>query len=225
MRVESGTLAAGNAQAFGTAKAAVVNGGTLDLNGFDSAFTSLSGSGGSIALNGATMTVEGTTNSSYAGSIAGNGNLLKRGTGMLTLAGASTFTGDTTINGGSVVLDFAAAGAPTGNILSPTSTLTLAGGTLNAVGTAGGTNTQSLAGVTVAAGTNRIGATSGAGGSLTLDLGTITRTGGLVDFALPASGGIRTSNATLGGWATVNGTDYAKVVGGNITAFTAADYT
>src|SRR5690606_33968955 len=54
----------------------------------------------------------------------------------------------------------------------------------------------------------------------------ITRSGGLVDFDLPADGFITTSNVALGGWATVNdGSTYAKVVAGNITAFEESDYT
>src|SRR3546814_18350354 len=60
---------------------------------------------------------------------------------------------------------------------------------------------------------------------MTVNLGAINRTGGLINFNLPAAGNITTSNAGLGGWATVNGTDYAKVVGGNIVAFVEADYT
>src|SRR3546814_4952562 len=60
---------------------------------------------------------------------------------------------------------------------------------------------------------------------MTVNLGAINRTGGLINFNLPAAGNITTSNAGLGGWATVNGTDYAKVVGGNIVAFAEADYT
>src|SRR5690606_24732529 len=51
------------------------------------------------------------------------------------------------------------------------------------------------------------------------------RGGGLVDFDLPTAGAITTSTTSLGGWATVNnGTDYAKVVGGTITALSDDDY-
>ncbi|PSJ63205.1 autotransporter outer membrane beta-barrel domain-containing protein [Mesorhizobium soli] len=225
VRVDSGTLVAGNAQAFSTPNGAIVNGGKLDLNGFDTTFTSLSGTGGSVALNDATITVNGSTNSSYGGSITGSGDLLKRGTGTLTLSGANTYTGSTTINGGAVVLDFSASGAPTSDILSSASTLNMVGGVLTVTGAAGKANTQTFSGVNVAAGNNRIGATSGTGGSLTLNLGAINRTGGLIDFTLPTSGSITTTSTVLGGWATVNGSDYAKVVSGKITAFAASDYT
>ena len=87
-------------------------------------------------------------------------------------------------------------------------------------------NTQTFAGVNITGGTNNISATSATGGSATLNLGAINRTGGLVDFDLPTTGSITTTNLTLGGWATINnGSSYAKVVGGNIVAFAASDYT
>src|SRR3546814_17539278 len=67
----------------------------------------------------------------------------------------------------------------------------------------------------------------GAGGTVNLNLGAINRTGGLANFVLPDSGAITTSNpdGVLGGWATINGSDYAKVLGGGIIAFDATDYT
>ncbi|MCZ4094699.1 hypothetical protein [Sinorhizobium psoraleae] len=92
-------------------------------------------------------------------------------------------------------------------------------------GAANESNTQTFDGLTITAGNNTISAVSGTGGSMTVNLGAITRTGGLMNFNLPTNGNITTSNTSLGGWATVNGTDYAKVVGGNILAFTDADYT
>src|SRR3546814_12657237 len=64
------------------------------------------------------------------------------------------------------------------------------------------------------------------GGTVNLNLGAINRTGGLANFVLPDSGAITTSNpdGVLGGWATINGSDYAKVLGGGIIAFDATDY-
>lgn len=224
--VESGRLVAGSTQAFGTTpNAATVNGGALDLNGFDTSFTSLAGSGGSVALGGAQLTVKGTTSTIYGGSITGAGGLLKQGTSTLTLSGASTYSGATTVNGGGLVLDFTSPGAPLADIVSSASTLNMAGGTLTLFGGSGQANVQTFNGLNVTAGNNKISAQASAAGSVTVNLGAINRTGGLIDFTLPASGNFTTSNTVLGGWATVNGADYAKVVGGNITAFTAADYT
>ncbi|MER8373456.1 autotransporter-associated beta strand repeat-containing protein [Mesorhizobium sp. M1406] len=220
--VTSGTLQAGSSQAFGTPNAMVVNGGTLDLNTHDIIVTSLAGTGGSVALNGADLTVNGAASTSYAGSITGTGGLVKRGTSSLTLNGQSTYTGDTTINGGSLALNFGAAGAPANDIISSASTLNMAGGTLTLTGATGLGNSQTFNGLNVTAGNNRIVATSGAGGSMTLNLGALTHTGGLMDFTLPTSGAITTTNGDEAlGWATVNGTDYAQVQASTITAFTA----
>src|SRR5690606_6792180 len=227
LTVESGTLQAGSAQAFGTATAVTVNGGTLDLDDLAFEFPTLAGSGGIVDLGTADLTLNAGTgvSSSYAGGIVGSGGLIKRGASTQTLSGANAYTGATTVGGGTLRLDFAAATAPASNILSDQSSLVLAGGSLVAAGGAGENNTQAFDGVNVTAGNNNIGAVSGAGGSMTLDLGAIVRSGGLVDFDLPSSGNITTSNTQLGGWATVNdGSSYAKVVGGNITAFTDDDY-
>ena len=225
--VDSGVLRAGTADAFGASTAAQVNGGTLDLNDFDRSFATLAGTGGTVDLGSATLTLQAAagTTASYAGNITGSGGLTKLGASTQTLTGANTYTGTTTIGGGVLALDFSPAGGPASNIIGVGSTLNMAGGRLNVVGAAGENNTQTFNGLTVSSGNNTIDAKSGSGGSLTVNLGSIVRTGGLMNFNLPTSGNITTTNTTLGGWATVNGTDYAKVVSGNIVAFTALDYT
>jgi fibronectin-binding autotransporter adhesin len=219
--VSSGTLRIGNTQALGTLPQAVaVNGGTLDLNGTDITVASLTGTGGSVALNAGDLTVNGTASTAYSGTFTGDGGLVKAGTGTLTLSGQSTYTGATTVNGGTLALNFAAPGAPASNILSPASTLNMTGGTLTMA--AGATTaTQKFASTQIAAGSNTVGATTTTGGNATIDLGAISHTGGLVNFNLPTSGSVLTSSPTLGGWATVNGTDYADVIGGAIVARTA----
>ncbi|ESZ15743.1 phosphomannomutase [Mesorhizobium sp. L2C085B000] len=222
--VQNGTLTAGSSTAFGLSNPLVVNGGMVDLNGFDMTFASLEGTGGSVALNaGADLILNGNTSKTYAGSLTGSGGLTKLGLSTLTLTGASSYTGDTTIGGGTLKLDFSPAGGPVSDIVSAASTLNMNGGTLTVTGAAGEANTQTFNGLNITAGSNKVTATSGAsGGSLTVNLGAVNRTGGLVDFTLPASGNIKTTSATLGGWATVNGTDYAAVDGSNnIVAFTA----
>jgi fibronectin-binding autotransporter adhesin len=225
--VDAGTLRAGTASAFGAPRGLIVNGGTLDLGGFDLTAPSLTGTGGTVALGASTLTVAALTAQSYAGSITGSGGLRKTGAGTLTLTGASTYTGATTILGGKLALDFSGAGGPANNILSASSSLVLSGGIFEVLGAAGETNNQSFTGLAVNAGSNTVRAINGAGGIVNLNLGTITRNGGLVNFALPTAGTISTSNTDglLGGWATINGTDYAKVVGGNILAFDETDYT
>lgn len=225
--VDSGVLRAGTATAFGGSTAFQVNGGTLDLNGFDKTLTTLAGTGGSVNLGSAMLTLQAATGTtaSYAGNITGSGGLTKLGASTQTLTGANTYTGATTIGGGVLALDFSPAGGPTSNIIGSGSTLNMAGGRLNIIGATGESDTQTFNGLNVTTSNNTIDAKSGTGGSLTVNLGAINRTGGLINFNLPTSGNVTTTNTTLGGWATVNGTDYAKVVGGNIMAFTPLDYT
>lgn len=222
--VDGGTLRAGSARAFGTTTGITVNGGTLDLNSFDLAAATLAGSGGAIALGSATLSLNSATSTAFAGSISGSGGLTKTGAGVLTLSGASTYSGDTTLYGGGLTLDFSASGAPASNIISANSTLNLAGSSVRIVGGAGAANSQTFDGLNISAGSNRIVATTGAGGSVTVNLGAVNRTGGLVDFAIPTDATFTTTSTVLGGWATVNNSDYAKVVGGVITAFEETDY-
>ncbi|MGO4700633.1 autotransporter-associated beta strand repeat-containing protein [Dyella sp. 2RAB6] len=218
--VQAGTLTAGSADAFGTSKGLIVNGGALNLNNFSVSTPSLAGTGGTLNLGSGTLTLNATAGSAaYAGSIAGTGGLTKIGASTQTLTGANTYTGATTIGGGTLALDFTAAGAPASNIISGSSVLNLGGGTLSIKGKAGA-NSQNFNGLTVSAGSNRISTT--AGGTLSVGLGAINRSGGLLDFGFNTGATITTTHAdgALGGWATVNGTDYAQVTGGVITAFT-----
>ncbi|WP_253252537.1 autotransporter outer membrane beta-barrel domain-containing protein [Variovorax boronicumulans] len=102
--VAAGTLRAGSADAFVQNSAYTVNGGTLDLGGWNLAASSLAGSGGTVALGSRTLSVgSANTSTTFAGAITGtNGKLVKNGTGTLTLTGASTYSGGSEINAGAV---------------------------------------------------------------------------------------------------------------------------
>ena len=216
--VSSGTLQAGSAGAFGTPTGVTVNGGTLDLNGFALTAPTLSGSGGQVALGSATLTVNGSTNGSYAGVISGTGGLTRNGTGTLTLTGTNTYSGPTTIGGGTLALTFPGAGS---NIISSASSLNMAGGTVTITGASGQANSQTFNGLNVTAGNNKLSAVGTGGGTMVVNLGTISHSGGLMDFAMSGGGSITTSSADGAlGWATINGSDYAQIAGGLITAFT-----
>ena len=102
--LNDGTLQAGAAGAFVNNTEYVVNGGTLDLNNFNLAMSSLSGTGGTVALGTADLTVNQATDTSYDGVISGSGSLVKDGSGVLTLTGANTYNGNLTINGGSMTV-------------------------------------------------------------------------------------------------------------------------
>ncbi|MBE1159678.1 autotransporter-associated beta strand repeat-containing protein [Dyella acidiphila] len=220
--VQSGTLRLGAGATLGASTGLVVNGGLLDLNSVAITAPSLAGTGGAVNLGSSTLTLKSASGStSYAGSIGGTGGLTKLGASTQTLTGANTYTGATTVGGGTLALDFSVAAAPASNIISGASTLNLGGGTLSLKGAAAA-NSQAFNGLNVTAGNNRITATAGSGGSFTLSLGAINRSGGLADFDFNTGASITTTQAdgALGGWATVNGTDYAEVSGGVITAFT-----
>ncbi|WP_447042673.1 autotransporter-associated beta strand repeat-containing protein [Vreelandella sp. H-I2] len=220
--IEGGTLRLEHAEALGLrSQDLTVNGGTLNLSGVSTTVSALSGAGGSISLSGVSaLTVDSDSSTTFAGDFNGSGDLVKTGTGTLTLTGESTTTGDTVVNGGNLALDFADAAAPQNDIASSASTLVMRGGGLQVSGADGETNNQRFADTQIAAGSNRIQVSSGTGGAANLDLGNIIHSGGLIDFALPSTGSILTSTTALGGWATVNGTDYAQVSGGEIVART-----
>ncbi|UPG96623.1 autotransporter-associated beta strand repeat-containing protein [Luteibacter aegosomatissinici] len=220
--VTAGTLVAGTDQAFAGTSGLQVDGGTLDLNNQSITAPSLAGAGGTVALGSGTLTLKSSTGTSaYSGVITGTGGVTKLGASTATLSGANTYTGATTIGGGTLALDFTVAGAPASNIINAASALNLNGGTLSLKGRAGA-NAQAFSALNINAGSNRISATAGSGGTLNVALGGINRTGGLIDFAYNTGATLGTTHAdgVLGGWATVNGTDYAQVTGGVIGAFT-----
>ena len=64
----------------------------------------LSGAGAIVMGTGA-LTINQNVPSTYTGSISGSRNVVKNGSGTLTLAGSSGFTGGTSINAGSLIVD------------------------------------------------------------------------------------------------------------------------
>ena len=120
--IEAGILRAGAANAFSSGSAvslANVSSAILDLNGFNQSIGSLSGggsTGGNVTLGSASLTVGAdNSNTAFGGVISGSGNLIKVGSGNLTLTGSSTYTGTTTISAGTLQIG---AGGTTGSIAS-----------------------------------------------------------------------------------------------------------
>ncbi|HEY8949504.1 MAG TPA: autotransporter-associated beta strand repeat-containing protein, partial [Rhizomicrobium sp.] len=146
--IASGSVTAGRANVLGTGPLAIKAAGLLDLNNRSQSVGSLSDGGdvhgGIIANSGggtAALTI-GSDNSDSAFSgviVSGSGtiSLVKAGTGTLTLSGANTYSGGTTIGAGTLQIGvdsvFNTPGDPTSGIASSaigTGTLTLNGGTL-----------------------------------------------------------------------------------------------
>ena len=148
-----GAASAGSASASWS----IATGNTLEIHGVNTQLGSLAGAGTlkNSSATAATVTVGGTgSNSSFSGAIdAGAGvlNLVKTGSGTLTLSGASTYTGKTTINGGTISINAdnrlganPASGVAdqltlNGGTLATTATFTIGGNRGTQLGVSGGT--------------------------------------------------------------------------------------
>ena len=172
----------------------VVNGGTLDLNGYNIQVGSLAGTGGTITNNNATastpsvLTVSNTgSGTSFAGVIQ-NGStnktsltLASANTATLTLTGANTYTGATTISGG--VLALSGSGSLANSAIIDVGTAGSSGAALNVTAVTGGNfsfgSAQTLEGIGTV---NDSGYTVTVNGNLTPGnsaIGTLAVTGGL----------------------------------------------
>ncbi len=133
--VEGGILRAGIAGAFVNNTSYTVNGGALDLNSFNLTMSSLTGTGGKVTVGTAELTINQTTNTTYAGQLEGGGDIIKSGLGTLLLTGDSsaTFTGTTTVSGGGLFVGNLTGGKLGGDITVET------GGRLGGIGNIGST--------------------------------------------------------------------------------------
>ncbi len=78
--------------------------GTLNLNNYAQTFNSVTGNG-TIRTGGGALTIgSGDSSSMFSGVISETGSLIKVGAGTLTLSGANSYTGDTTISAGTLTL-------------------------------------------------------------------------------------------------------------------------
>lgn len=101
--------------------------GLLDLNGRHDTIGPLAG-GGTVSLGSGTLSAGGNNASTaYGGVISGAGGLTKIGTGTLTLSGTNSYTGATTIDAGTLLVNGSQPGSP----------VTLAGGILGGSGSVG----------------------------------------------------------------------------------------
>ena len=214
--------------------------GTLNLVNSET-IGSLAGTG-STTLNANTLTTGGNNGTTtYSGVISGvGGSLTKVGAGTMTLSGANTFTGPTTVNAGILSLQGGAA-------LANTSAVTVTSpGTLNLVNSEtiaslAGTGAVTLNAQTLTTGvdnssTTHSGVISGAGGSLVKNgtgtfivSGTNTYTGGTTlnagTLAAASAKAFGSGNLTLnGGTVQTSGGPLIVDIGGGAVAFNAGTY-
>ncbi len=130
--ITAGTLKDGTDNAVSTGSALIMNNGTLDLNGHNQTFSSLSGPAGNITSSSpgvCTLTINGPAVTNYSGTITnGSGTiaLIKNGTGTQTLSGSNSYTGSTTIIAGTLQ-DGADNAVSTGSLIMNNGTLDLNG--------------------------------------------------------------------------------------------------
>jgi len=107
-----------------TTPVTLAGGTTLNVNGISQTIGSLTGSIGSVVqLGSGQLTVSTSSSSSFAGNIGGvGGSLIKSGGGTLSLGGSDSYTGGTTVSGGTLLISAASA--------LPDSIATITGGTL-----------------------------------------------------------------------------------------------
>jgi|GEM_PF-239973 len=200
--INGGTLSTGIADAFAqSSSVTVASGATLALNGFNQTANNLSGAG-AIALGSAVLTVNNTADTTVSGTISGtSGSLVKTGASNLTLSGANTYTGGTTITAGRLIATNDAAmgtGAVTDN------------GTLELNFTADGTLANQLTGSgaieKTAAGTATLSAAGSSVGAVTVTAGTL---------ALSQSGAFNAAGYTTATGAITDIGDAAQLVVAN----------
>jgi len=103
-QVDSGRLILTDDDALTTASTIIVNGGTVELNTPTTTFPNLSGTGGMVDINTNSLTIAGGS-TDFGGGFTGTGSLHKTSGSVWQLSGASTFSGDFTMDQGVLNLD------------------------------------------------------------------------------------------------------------------------
>jgi autotransporter-associated beta strand protein len=129
--INGGTLKLSGAGTLGNSSGALTvnTGGTLDLNAASQGVGNLTGSGGAVVNNGGSAVTLSIGNANggggnYSGVIADNNNstsgtvaLTKIGTGTITVSGANTYTGVTTVSAGTLRIGASGCLADTGTLI------------------------------------------------------------------------------------------------------------
>ena len=213
--VTAGTLQMGANNVLPATGVVTVSGGTLDLKSFSQTILGIVVTGGSIVGTGSLSTTGSYAlqNGTLSLGLGGSGGLAKTTSGTVTLSMANTFTGDTTISAGKLIV-----GALSGRALGGTSSVTVVSGGTLLLGANNQINTAAallLSGGTFAKGDYAEGAANSAGvGALTL-----TASGSHLDFGTGTVGVLSFASFSAAGYLLLidNWTGTTGAVGTNAT--------
>ena len=132
--INAGTLAVSGGNAIPDANAVVlanVPSATLLLNASET-IGNLSGggfSGGTVNVQGNTLTLSDNNNTTFGGTFSGSGGIIKQGTGTFKLSNPNSFAGAITLNAGTLEFDFANNGSGFAQSVTSGGSISMSNGT------------------------------------------------------------------------------------------------
>ena len=124
--IKSGTYALSGINKISDDSKVNLDGGVLNMAGFTETIGALLGSTNLTTSTGARLTIGGNTSDTYSGIMSGPGELVRTGNGSTTLSGPNTYTGNTTLYSGKLIV-----------LADQASNYTVSGGTLGGTGKVG----------------------------------------------------------------------------------------
>jgi autotransporter-associated beta strand protein len=206
--IDGGTLRAEGGSAIADGSAVSVSAGATFDVAANETVGSLAG-GGNVVLGGTLTTGGDNGSTNFAGTLSGAGGLVKTGTGTMTLSGANSYGGTTTIQNG--VLTLAAANAlPNAAPIVVEAPGRLALGANKTIGSLDGSGAVDLGASRLTVGSGNffgvIGGTAGSNGLTKSGTGTLTLSGAnSFTGTTRVTGGTLVLTGSLAGAATVNG--------------------